>query len=88
MKKALFPLKFRKIIWDSATDFEKEFQSWWNLLNFTYEPILNTATVFVLIIRNASVYLIFPVLALELNYDGAILYLSEHREWTHQSGKK
>lgn len=79
-EEGIFPTEIRKIIWDNATDFEREFQSWWDLVNFTYNPITNTATAFVLTIRNASVRLIFPIFALGLNYDGAILYPSEHRE--------
>ncbi|XP_063277375.1 uncharacterized protein LOC134563397 [Prinia subflava] len=83
-----FPTEFRKIIWDSATDFEKDFQSWWKLVNFTYDPSTNMATAFVLTIQNASVYSVFPVIALGLNHDGAVLYPSEHREWARQVGKK
>lgn len=47
-------------------------------------PITNTATAFVLTIRNASVHLIFPV----IGNDGAVLCPSEHREWAHQIGEK
>lgn len=83
-----FPTEIRKIIWDSATDFEKEFQSWWNLVNFTYDPSTNTATAFVLTIRNASVHSIFPIIALGLNHDGAILCPFEHREWARQISEK
>lgn len=67
VEEGTFPTEIQKIIWDSATDFEREFQSWWNLVNFTYDPISNTATVFVLTMHNASEHLIFPVIALELN---------------------
>lgn len=83
-----FPTEIRKIIWDNATDFEREFQSWWNLVNFTYNPLTNTATAFVLTVSNVSVHLIFPIIALGLNHDGAILYPSEHREWDRRMGEK
>ncbi|XP_063003945.1 uncharacterized protein LOC134413832 isoform X2 [Melospiza melodia melodia] len=83
-----FPTEIRKIIWDSATEFEREFQSWWNLVNFTYDPISNTATAFVLTIRNASVHLVFPAIALGLNHDGDVLYPTEHRGWAHQVDDK
>uniref|UniRef100_A0A8C3V036 Uncharacterized protein n=1 Tax=Catharus ustulatus TaxID=91951 RepID=A0A8C3V036_CATUS len=87
-EKGILPTEICKIIWDSAIDFEKEFQSWWNLVNFTYDPSTNTATAFVLTIRNASVHSIFPIISLGLNHDGAVLYPSEHREWARQiSGK-
>ncbi|XP_053789591.1 uncharacterized protein LOC128783033 isoform X3 [Vidua chalybeata] len=83
-----FPTEIRKIVWDSATDFERDFQSWWNLVNFTYDPNTNTATAFVLTISNASVHLIFPIIALGLNHDGATFYPSEHREWARQINDK
>lgn len=79
-KEGTFPTESQQIIWDNATDFEKEFQSWWNLVNFTCDPSTNTATAFVLTIRNASVHSIFPIIALGLNRDGAALYSFEHRE--------
>ncbi|XP_064591958.1 uncharacterized protein LOC135459657 [Zonotrichia leucophrys gambelii] len=83
-----FPTEIQKIIWDSATEFEREFQSWWKLVNFTYDPISNTATAFVLTIRNACVHLVFPVIALGLNHDGAVLYPTEHRGWARQVNDK
>ncbi|XP_036261996.1 uncharacterized protein LOC118701477 [Molothrus ater] len=83
-----FPREIRKIIWDNATDFEREFQSWWKLVNFTYNAISNTATAFVLTIRNASVHLVFPVIALGINHDGAVLYPIEHRGWARQFDDK
>ncbi|KAK4811065.1 hypothetical protein QYF61_016351 [Mycteria americana] len=68
--------------------FEKEFQSWWYLANFTYDPINNKATAFVLTIHNASVYTIYPIIALGLNHNGTILYPLEHRVWAQQNGNK
>ncbi|KAK4810466.1 hypothetical protein QYF61_004246 [Mycteria americana] len=82
------PTEIRKVIWDNATKFEKEFQSWWYLVNFTYDPINNKATAFVLTIHNASVYTIYPIIALGLNHDGTILYPLEHRVWAQQNGNK
>ncbi|XP_076185054.1 uncharacterized protein LOC143156043 [Aptenodytes patagonicus] len=82
------PTEIRKVIWDNATKFEKEFQSWWYLVNFTYDPINNKATAFVLTIHNASVYTIYPIIALGLNHNGAILYPLEHRVWAQQNGNK
>ncbi|XP_076194341.1 uncharacterized protein LOC143160464 [Aptenodytes patagonicus] len=82
------PTEIRKVIWDNATKFEKEFQSWWYLVNFTFDPINNKATAFVLTIHNASVYTIYPIIALGLNHNGTILYPSEHRVWAQQNGNK
>jgi len=30
------PTEIRKLIWDNASEFEKEFQAWWQLVNFTH----------------------------------------------------
>lgn len=80
-KESNFPTEIWRIIWDSATNFEREFQSWWNLVNFTYDPSTNTATAFVLTIRNASLHSIFPIIALGLNHDRAVLY-----PWSIENG--
>ncbi|RMC21834.1 hypothetical protein DUI87_02705 [Hirundo rustica rustica] len=53
-------LKF-KIVWDNASDMERELQSWWVLVNFTYNPVTSVVTAFVLTIHNASVDLIHPI---------------------------
>ncbi|XP_054666927.1 uncharacterized protein LOC129199870 [Grus americana] len=82
------PTEIRKIVWDSATDFEKELQSWWSLVNFTYDPVTNTATTFVLTISNATIYSIYPIVALGLNHNGTILYPSEHRVWARKMNEK
>ncbi|KAK4828023.1 hypothetical protein QYF61_022800 [Mycteria americana] len=64
------PTEIRKVIWDNATEFEREFQSWWRLVNFRYDPIDSKATAFVLTICNASVYTIYSIIALGLNHNG------------------
>ena len=63
-KESPFPTEIWRIIWDSATNFEREFQSWWNLVNFTCDPSTNTDTAFVLVIHNASVHSIFPIICI------------------------
>ncbi|RMC21677.1 hypothetical protein DUI87_02545 [Hirundo rustica rustica] len=35
----IFPAEIRKIVWDNASDMERELQSWWVLVNFTYNPV-------------------------------------------------
>ncbi|KAK4807908.1 hypothetical protein QYF61_011773 [Mycteria americana] len=82
------PTEIRKVIWDNATEFEKEFQSWWYPVNFTYDPTDGKATAFVLTIRNASVYAIYPIIALGLNPNGAMRYPLEHRVRAQQNGNK
>ena len=80
--------EIRKVTWDNTTKFEREFQSWWHLVNFTYNPTNSKATAFVLTIRNASVYTIYPIIALGLNHHGTVLYPLEHRVWAQQNGNK
>ncbi|XP_074703747.1 uncharacterized protein LOC141933198 [Strix aluco] len=87
-EEGILPTEIRRIIWDSATNFEKKLQSWWNLVNFTYDPITNTATTFILTIYNATIYQIYPIIALGLNHNGTILYPSEHRVWARKVNEK
>ena len=56
--------------------------------DFTYDPITNTATTFVLTIYNATLYPIYPAIALGLNHNGAILYPFEHRAWARKVDEK
>ncbi|KAK4806569.1 LOW QUALITY PROTEIN: hypothetical protein QYF61_020470 [Mycteria americana] len=82
------PTEIQKVIWDNATELEKEFQPWWYPVHFTYDPTDGKATAFVLTIRNASVYAIYPIIVLGLNHNGAIRYPLEHRVWAQQNGNK
>ena len=66
------PTEIRKIIWDNAIEFERKFQSWWYLVNFTYDHTESKVPAFVLMIRNASVYIIYQIIALGLNHHGTI----------------
>ncbi|RMC20157.1 hypothetical protein DUI87_01003 [Hirundo rustica rustica] len=77
----IFPAEIRKIVWDNASDMERELQSWWMLVNFTYNPVTSVVTAFVLTIHDASVDLIHPIVPLGLNHEGTVLYPSEHRMW-------
>lgn len=70
--------EFQKIIWDKANDFEKRFQSWWNLVNFAYDPMQDSITAFVMTIAQASVYTIYPIIALGINHNESVLYPTEH----------
>ncbi|XP_075346020.1 uncharacterized protein LOC142403691 [Mycteria americana] len=75
------PTEIQKVIWDNVTEFEKRFQSWCCLVNFTYDCSDTEATAFVLTICNASVYTIYPIIALGLNRSGTVLCPLEHRVW-------
>ncbi|KAI6058574.1 Protein NYNRIN [Aix galericulata] len=43
---------------------------------------------FILTISNATVYNVYPIIALRLNHNGTILYPKEHEVWAHQKGGK
>ncbi|RMC21090.1 hypothetical protein DUI87_01947 [Hirundo rustica rustica] len=40
----IFPAEIRKIVWDNASDMERELQSWWVLVNFTYNLVTSPKT--------------------------------------------
>lgn len=82
------PTEIQKVIWDNAVEFEKKFQSWWYLVNFTYDSSNSAVTAFLLTIHNASVYTIYQIIALGLNHNGAALYPIEHRVLAQQKGNK
>lgn len=82
------PIEIRKGIWDNASEFEKEFQSQWQLVNFTCHSEGDKIGAFVLTTHDASVYTIYPIITLGLNHNGTILYPLEHRVWAHQKEGK
>lgn len=82
------PTEIQKVIWDNRTQFEKDFQSWWYLDNFTYDPTNSKATAFVLTIRDASIYTIYQIIVLGLIHHGTVLCPLEHRVWVKQKGNK
>ncbi|RMC21231.1 hypothetical protein DUI87_02089 [Hirundo rustica rustica] len=83
-----FPIEIRKIVWDNASNLERKLQSWWTLVNFTYDPTTKIATTFVLTVRNATIYNIHPIIALGLNHEKTVLYPSEHRAWARIMNEK
>jgi len=84
-EQGILPLEIRKVIWENATEFEKNFQSWWKLLNFTYKPFNNIATAFVLTISEATVYDIYLIVALRIFLNETLVHLLEHENWARQS---
>jgi len=80
--------EIQKVIWDNVSEFEREFQSWWHLWYFTYDPVKNHAAAFVLTICNASVYTIYPIIVLGLTHSGATHCPLEHRVWAPKNGNE
>jgi len=81
------PTKIHKVIWDNASEFATEFQSWWQLVNFTYHLENYKIVAFLLTIHNVRVYTIYPIITLGLNDNETVLYPLEHRVWAHQKEK-
>ncbi|XP_068521809.1 uncharacterized protein [Anas acuta] len=82
------PTEIQKLIWDNASEFEKEFQAWWQLVNFTHYAENDKIVAFILTVSNATIYNVYPIIALGLNHNGTILYPKEHKVWAHQKGGK
>lgn len=85
------PTEIQKLIWDNASEFEKEFQAWWQLVNFTYYAENNKIVVLILTLSNATVYSVYPIIALGLSHNGIMLYPKEHKVWAikrEESGKQ
>ncbi|XP_055648759.1 uncharacterized protein LOC129783095 [Falco peregrinus] len=87
-EEGIFPTEIRKMVWDNATEVERKLQSWWKMVNFTYDPNTHTITGFVLTIRNAVIITIHPIVALGINHNGVLLYPFEHRTWARKTGDK
>ena len=73
---------------DNAMNLERKLLSWWTMVNFTYDPVTNEATAFVLTIDNATINVIHPIIAIGLNHGETILYPSEQRAWAQMVDKK
>lgn len=82
------PTENQKIIRDNAVEFEREFQSWWHLVNFTCNPIECKAKALALTKSNGLEHGIYSAIALGLNHHGTILYPLEHRVWAQQNKNK
>lgn len=83
-EEGILPTEIRKMVWDNATETERRLQSWWNMVNFTYDPETHTVTAFVLTIYDAVTITIYPIVALGINHNGTLLYPIEHRTWARK----
>ncbi|KAI6068094.1 Protein NYNRIN [Aix galericulata] len=82
------PNEIQKLIWDIASEFEKEFQAWWQLVNFAYYAENDKIVAFILIISNATVYHVYPIIALGLSHNGTMLLRIKYKIWAHQKEGK
>lgn len=82
------PIEIWKVIWDNANEFERKFQSWWLLVNFTYDPVTSYVTAFILTIQEALVFTVHPLVALGIYHGWGMLYPVEHQIWALQKEGK
>lgn len=85
----LFPQEVGAIIArnHTTTDFEKTYQAWWKLVNFTYNPFQREITAFVLATEHAKVLDTFPVLSLGTIHQGVVVRLMGHNVWAKSNPK-
>lgn len=84
----VLPTEIRKIVWDAATDKERQLQAWWRLVNFTHDQVLDAVIAFVLTVAEARIEKVYPIVALGVNTNGSVVYPLDHRMWARVSDKK
>ncbi|XP_074667130.1 uncharacterized protein LOC141917660 [Strix aluco] len=87
-EEGILPTEIRKIIWDKAKPQERELQSWWKLVNFTYERQDDKIIAFVLTVVEAAQHSIYPVTSIGLNHGGMIISPVGHGRWAWKQGDK
>ncbi|XP_027758309.1 uncharacterized protein LOC114067216 [Empidonax traillii] len=84
----VLPTEIRKIVWDAATEKERQLQAWWRLVNFTHDQALNAVVAHVLTVAEARIEKVYPIVALGVNTNGSVVYPLDHRMWARVSGGK
>lgn len=84
----VLPTEIRKIVWDAATDKERQLQAWWRLVNFTHDQVLDAVIAYVLTVAEARIEKVYPIVALGVNTNGSVVYPLDHRMWARVSDKK
>ncbi|XP_074667534.1 uncharacterized protein LOC141917847 [Strix aluco] len=83
-EEGILPTEVRKVIWDKALHQERELQSWWKLVNFTYDSTTDKIIAFVLTIPKATQYKIYPITAIGLYQHGVVINPVGHKGWAWQ----
>ncbi|XP_059701393.1 uncharacterized protein LOC132326766 [Haemorhous mexicanus] len=81
----VLPTEIRKIVWDAATEKERQLQAWWRLVNFTHDQALNAVVAHVLTVAEARIEKVYPIVALGVNTNGSVVYPLDHRMWARVS---
>ncbi|KAK4818000.1 hypothetical protein QYF61_004113 [Mycteria americana] len=84
----VLPTEIRKIVWDAATEKERQLQAWWRLVNFTHDQVLNAVIAHVLTVAEARIEKVYPIVALGVNTNGSVVYPLDHRMWARVSDGK
>ncbi|KAJ7405423.1 hypothetical protein BTVI_69131 [Pitangus sulphuratus] len=79
----ILPQEVREVITrnSSTIQFEKNYQAWWQLVNFTYNPQHEQIEAYVLTISAAKEKTIFPILTLEAIHQNVIVRPIDHNVW-------
>ncbi|XP_063038038.1 uncharacterized protein LOC134433074 [Melospiza melodia melodia] len=79
----ILPQEIRETILkdNHTTQFERDHQAWWQLVNFTYEPQQEHIEAYVLTISAAEERAIFPILTLGTIHQDAIVRPIDHNVW-------
>ncbi|KAL9870446.1 uncharacterized protein GJ701_012253 [Geothlypis trichas] len=79
----ILPQELRETILkdNHTTQFEKDHQAWWQLVNFTYEPQQEHIEAYVLTISAAEERAIFPILTLGTIQQDVIVKPIDHNVW-------
>uniref|UniRef100_A0A8D2LZR5 Uncharacterized protein n=1 Tax=Zonotrichia albicollis TaxID=44394 RepID=A0A8D2LZR5_ZONAL len=79
----ILPQEIRETILkdNHTTQFEKDHQAWWQLVNFTYEPQQEHIEAYVLTISVAEERAIFPILILGTIHQDVIVRPIDHNVW-------
>ncbi|OPJ70774.1 hypothetical protein AV530_017149 [Patagioenas fasciata monilis] len=75
----VLPTEIRKIVWDAATEKERQLQAWWRLVNFTHDQALNAVVAHVLTVAEARIEKVYPIVALGVME--RIKRVGEHHWW-------
>ncbi|XP_063035606.1 uncharacterized protein LOC134431543 [Melospiza melodia melodia] len=86
----ILPQEIRETILkdDHTTQFEKDHQAWWQLVNFTYEPQQEHIEAYVLTISAAEERAIFPILTLGTIHQDVIVRPIDHNVWASYDNTK
>ncbi|KAK4832484.1 hypothetical protein QYF61_023531 [Mycteria americana] len=85
---SILPTEIQKIVWDAATEKERQLQAWWRLINFTHDQVLNAVIAHVLTMAEAHIEKVYPIMGLGVNTNRSMAHPLDHRMWVRVSDGK